>query len=69
MGEFTQARSYQVLLNIKAINNSTMVRKKKHSKHRYLELRVDCDDEYVKDMTYTLSLQYNVGEDYFKPLL
>ena len=65
IGEHTQARSYQTLMNLKSRLDTNMLIKRKKSKFSYFELRVESDRQFVKQSTYTLQLTYNEDEDTF----
>lgn len=64
IGEHTQARSYQSLINLKNNFDTTMLIKRKRGKFYYFELRVESDRQFVKNKTYTMRITYNM-EDYF----
>ena len=65
--EFTQARSYQVLANIKENTQASLVTKKKMFNFSYFELRVNSDDPGVfeQGQIYDLCLKYNFHDDIF----
>ena len=65
VGEYTQARAYQVLTNLKNKYTTTMLRKKKKDKFNYFELRVDSDTDFNKNTIYDLKLHYNADQDCF----
>lgn len=68
IGEFTQSRSYQTLLNLKNSVSTNMLRKKKTSKFKYLELRIDNYGErkFEQNTIYQLAVEYSATGDYFQ---
>ena len=65
IGEFTQARSYQILVNIKSNTDTTSIKQKRHFKFRYLELKTESEQDCVTGGIYTLNLKYKFNEDKF----
>jgi hypothetical protein len=65
IGECSLARSYQTLLNIKENTETAKIKKMKHFKFKYLELRIESDITYIVGQTYDLSLKYRFNEDKF----
>jgi hypothetical protein len=65
IGEFSQSRSYQLLINIKENTETTSIKRKKLFKFRYLELQIESDDVYDAGGIYTLNLRYMFNEDRF----
>ena len=52
VGEFTKARSYQILVNIHSSTETSSIRRKKMFKFRYLEIQIETDQIYVIGETY-----------------
>ena len=65
VGEFTSARSYQILTNIKANTETENITKKKLFKFNYLELKTTSDEGFMEGQMYDLTLKYKFGEDLF----
>lgn len=65
IGEFTSARSYQVLTNIKVNCETKNITKKKLFKFNYLELKTTSDQDYVEGVSYDLDVKYKFNEDLF----
>lgn len=65
IGEFTQSKGFQLLLNIKHNTNTNKIIIKKKFGFRYIQLKVNSDDEYIINNTYNLILTYKFDSDYF----
>ena len=65
IGELSQSRAYQTLINLKGSIDSNMLIKRKKGKFSYFELRVESDAEYVKGKDYDLCLFYEECSDTF----
>jgi hypothetical protein len=69
IGEYSQSRSYQIVSNIKATVETSLVKQKKLFKFRYLELMIESDTDYVEGGIYTLNLKYKFNEDKFSLII
>ena len=65
VGEFTSARSYQILTNIKANTETENITKKKLFKFNYLELKTTSDEGFMEGQMYNLTVKYKFDEDLF----
>ena len=65
VSEFTQARGYQTLTNLKATYQTNMCRKKKKTKFSYFELKIESNRDFEKGEVYDLNVKYDILEDYF----
>ena len=65
VSEFTQARAYQTLTNLKATHQTNMCRKKKKGKFRYFELKIDSNRDFDKGKIYELNVKFDVIDDCF----
>lgn len=65
IGEFTSARSYQMLTNIKGNCQTENITKKKLFKFNYLELKTMSDQYYFEGVLYELDVKYKFNEDLF----
>ena len=65
VSEYTQARAYQVLTNLKATYQTNMCRKKKKTKFSYFELKIESNRDFEKGKIYELNVKYDILEDYF----
>jgi hypothetical protein len=65
IGECSQARCFQTLINIKENTETTKIKEMKHFKFKYLELRIESDITYIVGETYILNLKYRFGDDKF----
>ena len=68
VGEFSQCRSFQKLINIKHHTETTCIKQKKMFKFRYLELQIESNDDYVEGGVYKLNLKYKFTDDAFATL-
>ena len=68
VSEYTQARAYQVLTNLKATYQTNMCRKKKKTKFSYFELKIESNRDFEKGEVYDLNVKYDILEDYFELL-
>ena len=65
VGEYTSARSYQILTNIKADTETENITKKKLFKFNYLELKTTSDQGFMEGQIYDLTVKYKFDEDLF----
>lgn len=65
VGEFTQARAYQLLTNIAAATQTDKIAQKKCFKFNYFELRVSSDREFIEGQIYDIEIKYKYLEDKF----
>jgi hypothetical protein len=65
IGEFSQARCYQTLLNIQKNTETSKIKLMKHFKFKYIEFRIESDISYTVGQTYELNLKYKFSDDKF----
>lgn len=65
IGEFTQARAYQLLTNIHDATETKMIKKKKLFKFNYFEMKTTSDAIFMPGKIYDLELKYKFADDLF----
>lgn len=65
VGEFTQARAYQLLTNIHSVTETKMIKKKRLFKFNYFELKTHSDANFEAGKIYDLELKYKFDDDLF----
>jgi group I intron endonuclease len=65
VGEFTQARGYQILANIKASTETTKLKQKRLFGYNYFEIKISSDRLFYSGDIHDLTLKYNFHTDTF----
>ena len=65
IGELSQSRGFQTLVNIQDQSETQKLKLKKHFSFRYMEIMVSTIENFVEGQVYDLILKYNFVDDLF----
>lgn len=65
VGQFTQARAYQVLANLKHSTETKKIKQKKLFGFSYFEMRVRANGDFTPGELYDIALKYKFHADHF----